>query len=67
MADEHVGDPFDYIRGKIREDLNDLADAIAGGSCASFDDYKHSVGMVEGLARAERHLLDTVEMLERQD
>jgi hypothetical protein len=45
--------------------MNDRADNIATGSCASFDEYKHQSGVIEGLALAERELLDIIQELER--
>lgn len=51
------------IRKKIREDLNDLADSMATGGAADYATYRHMVGKVEGLAQAERHILDLEERL----
>lgn len=49
----------------IRERMNELADAIATGSAQSFEEYQKMVGVIEGLALAERELLDLVEALKR--
>lgn len=54
---------FDLIRSKIREDLNDLADSMATGGASDYATYRHMVGKVEGLAQAERHILDLQERL----
>jgi hypothetical protein len=54
---------FDLIRKKIREDLNDLADFLATGGAADYAAYRHAVGKIEGLAQAERHILDLEERL----
>jgi hypothetical protein len=54
---------FELIRRKIREDLNDLADSIATGSAPDYAIYRHMVGKIEGLAQAERHILDFEERL----
>ena len=43
--------------------MNDVADAIATGSAQSFDEYQKMVGTIEGLALAERELLDLVEAM----
>jgi|TARA_R100001244_G_scaffold104877_2_gene77845 hypothetical protein len=45
--------------------MNELADAIATGSAQSFEEYQKMVGVIEGLALAERELLDLVEALKR--
>ena len=49
----------------IRERMNELADAIATGSAQSFEEYQKMVGVIEGLALAEREFLDLVEALKR--
>jgi|TARA_R100001530_G_scaffold1148_2_gene1991 hypothetical protein len=55
----------DKFKKKLRELLNVKADNVATGSCASFDEYKHQAGVIEGLALAEREFLDIIEELER--
>jgi hypothetical protein len=54
---------LEFLKKKIREDLNDLADSMATGSAADYPMYRHMVGKVEGLAQAERHILDLEERL----
>lgn len=56
-----------YLRGKIRELMNEHADYVATGSALDWADYKHKVGVIEGLAKAERELLDLVDKLKEQD
>jgi hypothetical protein len=58
---------LETIRKKIREDLNDLADVLATGGAASFEMYKQLVGKIEGLALAERYILDLQERLMKED
>jgi hypothetical protein len=55
------------LRDKIRTDMNNYADDLAGGVCRSFDEYQKLCGIIQGLATAERHLLDLVEKLEKVD
>lgn len=54
-------DELEVLQKKIRERMNELADAVATGSCRSYDQYQRLCGMIEGLANAERDLLDIVE------
>ena len=42
------------LRDKIRTDMNNYADDLAGGACRSFDDYQKLCGIISGLALAER-------------
>jgi hypothetical protein len=54
---------LELLRGKLRAEMNDRADHIAGGSCEDIEEYRFQVGIVHGLAWAERELLDLDERL----
>jgi translation initiation factor 1 (eIF-1/SUI1) len=58
---------LDFLRGKIRELMNEHADYVATGSALDWADYRHKVGVIEGLAKAERELLDLADRLKEQD
>lgn len=47
--------------------MNDRADDLAMGAASSFDEYQKMVGVIEGLATAERELLDMMEKLQRME
>ena len=55
------------LRSKLREDMNNYTDDMAGGACQSFEQYQKVCGVIQGLAIAERHLLDLAEKLEKSD
>ena len=55
------------LRDQIRTDMNNYADDIAGGSCRSFEEYQKLVGVIQGLALAERYLLDLAKKVEDAD
>ena len=57
----------DVLRQKIREDMNNYADDLAGGACQSFDEYKKLCGVIQGLAYAESHLLALLKKVETSD
>lgn len=57
----------DVLRKKIREDMNNYADDLAGGACQSFDEYKKLCGVIQGLAYAESHLLALLKKVETSD
>lgn len=40
---------------------------MAGGGCKSWDDYRNAAGKVEGLALAERELLDMIEVRKKAE
>ena len=62
-----VSDFARVLREKLRTDMNNYADDLASGICRSFDDYQKLCGVIQGLATAERHLLDLVEKVEQSD
>ena len=55
------------LREQIRTDMNNYADDIAGGSCRSFEEYQKLVGVIQGLALAERYILDLAKKVEDSD
>jgi len=55
------------LREKIRTDMNNYADDMAGGSCRSFEEYQKLCGLISGLAIAERYLLDLLKESEEDD
>ena len=55
------------LREKLRTDMNNYTDDMAGGACRSFDEYQKLCGLISGLALAERHLLDLLENVEKSN
>jgi len=62
LAEERL---FEVYQTKLRERMNEMADVVATGSAQSFDEYRKMCGSIEGLALAERELLDLVEALSK--
>jgi hypothetical protein len=52
------------LREKIRTDMNNYADDIAGGACRTFEEYQKLCGIISGLALAERYLIDLQQKVE---
>ena len=55
------------LRDKLRTDMNNYADDMAGGACRSFEEYQKLCGIISGLALAERYLLDLLQKVEQSD
>ena len=55
------------VRGKIRTELNDLADTLANGRAQSYDEYKRICGVIHGLAMAEGFLDELAKLNEEQE
>lgn len=55
------------LRDQIRNDMNNYADDIAGGVCRNFEEYQKLVGVIQGLALAERYILDLAKKAEDAD
>jgi hypothetical protein len=66
-----AGNVLDTIQVRIRREMNDLLDDMGGGSALTADDiavaHAKDVGVIEGLARAERAILDVLEDIEKQE
>jgi hypothetical protein len=54
-----------YLRVQLRRMMNETSDHLSAGACKDFAEYARCCGVVEGLALAERELLDLEERLER--
>ena len=52
---------FSAYRKILRNLMNERADDLAMGGAKSFDEYQKMVGVIEGLATAEREMLDLME------
>ena len=55
------------LREQIRTDMNNYADDLSGGVCQSFEQYQKLCGIIQGLALAERYLIDLASKLEKSD
>jgi hypothetical protein len=53
------------LREQIRTDMNNYADDLAGGACRNYDEYQKLCGVIQGLATAERYLIDLAEKVEK--
>ena len=55
------------LREQIRTDMNNYADDLAGGACRNFEEYQKLCGVIQGLAMAERYILDLAKKAEDAD
>ena len=55
------------LREQIRTDMNNYADDLSGGACRTFEEYQKLCGIIQGLALAERYLLDLAQKVKNQD
>ena len=56
-------DVFSVLKKKIRNQMNELADHLAVGSAKDMEDYRKITGIIEGLAWAEREVIDLEDKL----
>jgi hypothetical protein len=47
-----------FLVKRLRQQMNECSDHISTGSCKDFPEYKRMTGVIEGLALAEREVLD---------
>jgi len=62
-----MGAENEELRQMVRKRMNAYADEVAKGSCRDYPEYQHYVGVIRGLAEAERDLLDLRERAERAE
>ncbi len=55
------------LREKLRTDMNNYADDCAGGACRTFEEYQKLCGIIQGLALAERYIIDLAKKVEQSD
>ncbi len=56
---------FEVFQKNLRVTMNEKADFLATGGAKSFEEYSKIVGVIEGLALAERDLIDLFEALRK--
>lgn len=57
----------DTLRKMIRADMHNYTDDMAGGACQDFAQYQKLCGVIQGLAIAERYLMDLLSKVENDD
>ena len=62
-----IADFARVLRDKLRTDMNNYADDLAGGACRSFEEYQKLCGVIQGLATAESYLLALLKKAEQSD
>jgi hypothetical protein len=53
------------LREQIRTDMNNYTDDLANGVCQSYEQYQKLCGIIQGLALAERYLIDLAANVEK--
>ena len=52
-----------FLKKKIRDQMNELADHLAIGGAQNMEEYRKICGTIEGLAWTEREILDLAEKM----
>lgn len=69
MSINNVGEQESFealIKRRLREHLNNRADDVALGGAQDYADYRHRVGVIEGLAIAEREIIDLIDAAKKR-
>ncbi len=56
-------DVLSLLKKKLRDQMNEIADSVSIGSAQNIEEYRKMCGIIEGLARAEREILDIEDRL----
>ena len=52
------------LKKKLRTQMNELADHLAVGSAKDMEEYRKDTGNIEGMAWAEREVIDIEDRIE---
>ena len=55
------------ISSKLHERMRDTAGIVTSGACPDYAGYKHLCGVLQGLALAEREILDLQHTMEQAE
>tara|TARA_R100001377_G_scaffold8283_1_gene4345 strand:- start:3940 stop:4164 length:225 start_codon:yes stop_codon:yes gene_type:complete len=47
-----------FLKKRLRDIMNQHADHVSTGACKDYSEYQKMAGIIEGLALAEREVLD---------
>jgi hypothetical protein len=64
VSDVFSNNALKVLKDNIRVMMNDVSDHISTGSCKTYDEYSKCCGIIEGLAMAEREILDLNQRIE---
>ena len=56
-------DVLSLLKKKLRDQMNEIADSVSIGSAQNIEEYRKMCGIIEGLAWAEREILDIEDRL----
>jgi len=51
-------DAFSLLKKKLRQQMNEIADLLSLGSAKNMEEYRKMCGIIEGVAWAEREVID---------
>ena len=66
MTEHATNNMLGALQAVIRGHMNEITDHLATGSCRDMNEYSKCVGIIEGLAYAERALLDLNARIDRE-
>jgi hypothetical protein len=58
---------YQYLAQELEKEIGARADAIADGSCKTYDQYQNAVGIIRGLALAVDLIKDREQKLKDSD
>tara|TARA_R110000824_G_scaffold97125_1_gene232025 strand:+ start:141 stop:335 length:195 start_codon:yes stop_codon:yes gene_type:complete len=58
-------DVLSLLKKKLRVQMNEIADSVSLGSAKNMEDYRKMCGIIEGLAWAEREVIDIEDRLRK--
>ena len=66
MSEHATNTLLGALQAVIRSHMNEVTDHMATGACKDMSEYSKCAGIIEGLAYAERELLDLNARIDRE-
>lgn len=55
---------YEYLARELQKDIEARAQSVAAGNCQTYEEYKHTTGIIRGLALAVDLIKDREQKLE---
>lgn len=66
MSEKATNNLLTVLQVEYRREMNEISDHMSTGGCSNIEEYQRCVGTIQGLAYAERLLLDLDERMSRE-
>jgi len=58
---------YEYLANELNKDIEARAQSVANGNCQTYEEYKHTTGIIRGLALAVDFIKDREQKIKDSD